>query len=136
MTLVLAGESALVAEESLVFVGVTLPGVSPQLQLVPLELAVLAAELGCAVRLLLRPSVLHSHWSSSNEALLSLVESFRVLLRQQCPKEPARRIQTPYYGLWNAKRPKGSFLACPSLVLYGMRIVGFHALKGPIIGCP
>ena len=90
MTLVLAGKSALVAEESLAFVGVTLPGVSPQLQLVPLELAVLAAELGCAVRLLLRPSVLHSHWSSSNEARLSLVQSFRVLLAPKvlCIKEP------------------------------------------------
>ena len=29
-----------------------------------------------------RNSVLHSHWSSSNEAWLSLVQSFRVLLRQ------------------------------------------------------
>ena len=30
-----------------------------------------------------RVSVLHSHWSNSNGARLSLVESFRVLLRQQ-----------------------------------------------------
>ena len=61
-------------------------------------------------------SVLHSHWSSSNEARLSLVESFiaPVLL---CHKEPACRIQSP----------------CSSLVLYGTRIVGFHARKGPII---
>ena len=28
-------------------------------------------------------NVLHSHWSGFNEAQLSLVESFRVLLRQQ-----------------------------------------------------
>ena len=97
MTLVLAGKSALVAEESLAFVGVTLPGVSPQLQLVPLELAVLAAELGCAVRLLLRPSVLHSHWSSSNEARLSLVQSFVSLLAPAilCHKEPARASKVP-----------------------------------------
>ena len=30
-----------------------------------------------------RPSVLFSHWSRSNEARLSLVESFRLFLRQQ-----------------------------------------------------
>ena len=39
-----------------------------------------------------------SHWSSSNEALLSLVERFRVLLAPAilCQKEPAHRIQSPY----------------------------------------
>ena len=42
MTLVLAGKSTLVAEESLAVVAVTLLDVSPQLELVPLELAVLA----------------------------------------------------------------------------------------------
>ena len=37
-------------------------------------------------------SLLHSHWSSSNETRLSLVESFRVLLAAAvfCHKEPAR----------------------------------------------
>ena len=45
-------------------------------------------------------SVLHSHWSRLNEARLSLVESFIVLLRQclLCHKEPARRIQSPLLG--------------------------------------
>ena len=28
------------------------------------------------------------------------------------------------------------YFACSSLVIYGIRIVGFHARKGPIIGCP
>ena len=51
---------------------------------------------GCAGPLL-RSSVLLSHWSSSNEARLSLVESFRVLLApaELCHKEPR--------GLWMPK---------------------------------
>ena len=44
--------------------------------------------------------MVHSHWSRSNEARLSLVESFILLLRQclLCHKEPARRIQSPLLG--------------------------------------
>ena len=43
-------------------------------------------------------SVLHSHWSTSNEARLSLVESFRVLLTPAivCHKEPARAYKAIY----------------------------------------
>ena len=37
----------------------------------------------CVGRPMPTRQVLHSHWSSSNKARLSLVESFRVLLRQQ-----------------------------------------------------
>ena len=33
-----------------------------------------------------------------------------------------------------AKIPPTRVVSCSSLVLYGIRIVGFHALKGPIIG--
>ena len=45
-------------------------------------------------------SELHSHWSGFNEARLSLVESFIVLLRQclLCHKEPARRIKSLLLG--------------------------------------
>ena len=60
-------------------------------------------------------AVVHSHWSRSNEARLSLVESFIVLLRQ--------------LQLIASKAPY-----CSWLVLYVIRIVGFHARKGPIIG--
>ena len=48
-------------------------------------------------------SVVHSHWSRFNEARLSLVKSFIVLLRQSllCHKEPAKRKQkNPSRGLW------------------------------------
>ena len=43
--------------------------------------------------------VLHSYWSKANEARLSLVESFRVLLAQTilCHKEQARRIQSWFF---------------------------------------
>ena len=44
-----------------------------------------------------------------------------------CHKEPARRKNTPY-----ELRPRG--ISCSSLVLYGIRILGFHARKGPIRG--
>ena len=50
-------------------------------------------------------SVVHSHWSSFNEARLSLVESFPS--DTLCHKEPARPLLPP---------------ACSSLVLYGIRI--------------
>ena len=51
--------------------------------------------------------VVHSHWSRLNEAWLSLVESFIVLLRQclLCHKEPARRIQNPLLVALERKRP-------------------------------
>ena len=41
--------------------------------------------------------MVHSHWSRSNKAWLSLVQGFIVLLRQclLCHKEPAHRIQSP-----------------------------------------
>ena len=56
--------------------------------------------------------LVHSHWSSSYITVLSLVESFIVLLAPAilCHKEPARASKAP------------------------IRIVGFHARKGPIIG--
>ena len=51
-----------------------------------------------------------------------------------CHKEPARRIQSPLLGALDRKIPLGGYFACSSLVLYGIRIGGFHARKGPIIG--
>ena len=71
-------------------------------------------------------SVVHSHWSRFNEAQLSLVESFRVLLAPAvlCHKEPARRIQSPLLGDF-------CLLLAGSLCI---RIVGFHVRKGPVIG--
>ena len=44
--------------------------------------------------------VLHSHWSRSNEARRSLVESFSVLLAPSvlCHKEPARASKNPLLG--------------------------------------
>ena len=70
-------------------------------------------------------SVVRSHWSRSNEARLSLVESFIVLLRQclLCHKEPAPRIQSPLLGafclllagsLWH----KDSWLPCTERSYY------------------
>ena len=53
MTLVLTGEPTLVAEKSLAVGPVASPDVSPQLELVPFKLAVLAPQLGGAVRRLL-----------------------------------------------------------------------------------
>ena len=49
--------------------------------------------------LALQASVLRSHWSSSNEALLSLVESFIVLLLPPilCHKEPVWASEVHYY---------------------------------------
>ena len=46
----------------------------------------------------LQASVLHSHWSRFNEARLSLVESFIVLLAPAvvCHKEPARASKAAY----------------------------------------
>ena len=63
-----------------------------------------------------RSTVLQSHWSRSNEAWISMVESFRML----CHKDPALRIQSPLVD---------SLL----VVLSGIRIVGFQAKKSPII---
>ena len=71
--------------------------------------------------LVLQYSVVHSHWSRFNKARLSLVESFIVLL---CQHSYAIKNQ-----LIASKAPYSS------LVLYGIRIVGFHARKGPIIDC-
>ena len=45
-----------------------------------------------------------------------------------CRKDPASRIQSPLLGTC------GGYFTCSSLVLYGIRIVGFYARKGPIIG--
>ena len=69
-------------------------------------------------------SRLVSHWSRASPVMLA-----PAIL---CHKEPARASKAPYQGLWNAKYPH--IFACPSLVLYVIRIVGFHARKGPIIG--
>ena len=65
-------------------------------------------------------SVLHSHWSRSNNARLLLVEGI---------SQQFYALKPPYWRLWNAK-----YFACSMLVLYGIRIVGFHAGKCPIIG--
>ena len=52
-----------------------------------------------------------------------------------CHKEPARRIQNPLLGALERKiPPTRGYFACSSLVLYGTRLVGFHARKGPITG--
>ena len=74
----------------------------------------------------LLPEKISVYWLRSNEAGLSLVQSFRVLLAPAvlCHKEPARCIQRAIRG----------YFACSPLVLYGIRIIGFHARKGPIIG--
>ena len=77
-------------------------------------------------------SMVHSHWSRNVEAHLSLVESFpsdACAIKNQLghPKPPTR-----VFGTQNT--PIGGYFACSSLVLYVIRIVGFHARKGPIIG--
>ena len=51
-----------------------------------------------------------------------------------CHKEPARASKAPRGGFGTQNAPIGGYFACSSLVLYGIRIVGFHARKGPIIG--
>ena len=83
-----------------------------------------------------------SHWSSSYITALSLDESFRVLKYFHsvampallCHKEPGRRIQSPLLGALERKIPLGGYFSCSSLALYGIRIGGFHAQKGSIIG--
>ena len=81
-----------------------------------------------------RDSLVHSYLSRNVQAWLSLVESFKVLkyfhgvaMRALlCHKEPAQ-------GTHNAPIALGGIL-CLSLVLYGIRIGGFHAQKGSTIG--
>ena len=41
------------------------------------------ARSGMMTRIVRRPRLVHSHWSRTNSARLSLVQSFRMLLRQQ-----------------------------------------------------
>ena len=65
-------------------------------------------------------SRLVSHWSRASLQMLAPA----VL----CHKERARASKAPYQGLWDAN------FACSWLVLYGIKINGFHARKGPIIG--
>ena len=57
------------------------------------------------------------------------VEDFSEELLQclLCHKEHSSHPKPPTRGF-------GTLFACSSLVLYGIRIVGFHARKGPIIG--
>ena len=59
--------------------------------------------------------MVHSHWSRSNEARLSLVESFIVLLRQHS------------YAIKNqqgaSKKPLVGGFGCDELVLYGIRVL-------------
>ena len=43
------------------------------------------------------------------------------------PKPPTKGFGTQKYPHWG-------YFACSSLVLYGIRIVGYHARKGPITG--
>ena len=69
-------------------------------------------------------SVLHSHWSRSNEDPLSLVERIIVLkyfhgVATQailCHKEPARASKTPTRAFGTQKEQR-VFLACSTLVL-------------------
>ena len=61
-------------------------------------------------------TLLRSHWSRASLVLLA-----PAIL---CHKEPARASKAPFWG----------YFACSSLVLYVIRIVGFLARKGPIIG--
>ena len=63
-------------------------------------------------------SRLGSHWSRASDV--------RVLLRQQSYARKNPLV---------AKIPPTRGICCSSLVLYGMSIVGFHALKGSIIDC-
>ena len=56
-------------------------------------------------------SVLHYHWSSYNEARLSLVESFRVLLVVLCHKEPACRIRGILVSILPVPVPRWFFIA-------------------------
>ena len=65
-------------------------------------------------------TLLRSHWSRASLVLLA-----PAIL---CHKEPARPI-LPSKGHYI-----GGYFACSSLGLYGIRIVCFHARKGPIIG--
>ena len=67
---------------------------------------------------------------------LDIEDTSEVLLAPAllCHKGPARRIQSPLLGALERKIPLGGYFACSSLVLYGIRIVGFQALKGPFIG--
>ena len=84
----------------------------------------------------------HSHWSSSYITVLSLVESYRVLKYFHALKGPiigGLSVVTPAVlcAIKNqlvAKIPPTRGISCSSLVLYGIRIVGFHARKGPIRG--
>ena len=64
--------------------------------------------------------VLHSHWSRSNQARLSLVESFRVFLAPAilCHKVPARRKV---------------FMAMAKLVLYGIRLLATEQPLGTVL---
>ena len=55
-------------------------------------------------------------------------QSFAIKNQLGHPKPPTRG-----FGTQNTSYYLGVF-ACSSLVLYGIRIVGFHARKGPIIG--
>ena len=46
-------------------------------------------------------------------------------------------LRQQYYAIKNqlvASKVPTSGISCSSLVLYGIRIVGFHARNGPIIG--
>ena len=44
-------------------------------------------------------------------------------------KNQLKAAKAPYYGLWNEMPPTRG-ISCLSLVLYGIRIGGFHAGKG------
>ena len=52
-----------------------------------------------------------------------------------CHKEPAQGIQSPLLGALGRNAPSRG-ISCLSLVLYGIRIGGFHAGKGSPIGQP
>ena len=86
-----------------------------------------------------RRDIQHFHWSSSYIAALSLVESFRLLKYFHALKGHiigALSDATPAVLCHKepAKIPPTRGISCSSLVLYGIRIVGFHARKGPIRG--
>ena len=54
------------------------------------------------------------------------------MLRQQSYAIKNQLVASKSFRRQN--NPIGGYFACSSLVLYGIRIVGFHARKGPITG--
>ena len=53
---------------------------------------------------------------------------------EDCSEELLRQQSYAIKNQLVAFKAHRGYFACSSLVLYGIRIVGFHARKGPIIG--